>query len=47
MQKVTCHQPICLLLHAILSGVGVPRKAIPHVTYPEGEKMLTWILICS
>ena len=21
--KVTCHQPICLLLHAILSGVGV------------------------
>ena len=22
--KVTCHQPICLLLHAILSGVGVP-----------------------
>ena len=20
--KVTCHQPICLLLHAILSGVG-------------------------
>ena len=25
MQKVTCHQPICLLLHAILSGVGVAR----------------------
>ena len=23
--KVTCHQPICLLLHAILSGVGVGR----------------------
>ena len=22
--KVTCHQPICLLLHDILSGVGVP-----------------------
>ena len=21
--KVTCHQPICLPLHAILSGVGV------------------------
>ena len=24
--KVTCHQPICLLLHAILSGVGVIIK---------------------
>ena len=24
--KVTCHQPICLLLHAILSGVGVPSR---------------------
>ena len=27
--KVTCHQPICLLLHAILSGVGVLVKSIP------------------
>ena len=27
--KVTCHQPICLLLHAILSGVGVVWRAIP------------------
>ena len=26
--KVTCHQPICLLLHAILSGVGVSRTTI-------------------
>ena len=25
--KVTCHQPICLLLHAILSGVGVVQMA--------------------
>ena len=24
--KVTCHQPICLLLHAILSGVGVVKQ---------------------
>ena len=24
--KVTCHQPICLLLHAILSGVGVTQN---------------------
>ena len=26
--KVTCHQPICLLLHAILSGVGVASTGI-------------------
>ena len=25
--KVTCHQPICLLLHAILSGVGVGARS--------------------
>ena len=45
--KVTCHQPICLLLHAILSGVGVqvplPRPAEDHHTQqgstpaPEGR----------
>ena len=28
--KVTCHQPICLLLHAILSGVGVSKTPIPR-----------------
>ena len=28
--KVTCHQPICLLLHAILSGVGVGASAVSH-----------------
>ena len=28
--KVTCHQPICLLLHAILSGVGVARSGTCH-----------------
>ena len=27
--KVTCHQPICLLLHAILSGVGVMTGGFP------------------
>ena len=27
--KVTCHQPICLLLHAILSGVGVACTGMP------------------
>ena len=26
--KVTCHQPICLLLHAILSGVGVAIASV-------------------
>ena len=26
---VTCHQPICLLLHAILSGVGVVQSRLP------------------
>ena len=26
--KVTCHQPICLLLNAILSGVGVGQGAM-------------------
>ena len=34
--KVTCHQPICLLLHAILSGVGVdngpPRTTLWRLT---------------
>ena len=28
--KVTCHQPICLLLHAILSGVGVHWSRSAH-----------------
>ena len=30
--KVTCHQPICLLLHAILSGVGVLDIVIDLLT---------------
>ena len=29
--KVTCHQPICLLLHAILSGVGVPHTSCTSI----------------
>ena len=37
--KVTCHQPICLLLHAILSGVGVMPWAwhaiIWHMRYQK------------
>ena len=32
--KVTCHQPICLLLHAILSGVGVSEN---NIMEPEGS----------
>ena len=28
--KVTCHQPICLLLHAILSGVGLGLGVAVH-----------------
>ena len=31
--KVTCHQPICLLLHAILSGVGVGPLWIPGMWF--------------
>ena len=34
--KVTCHQPICLLLHAILSGVGVLSEG-DLSSCPEGE----------
>ena len=29
--KVTCHQPICLLLHAILSGVGVSHWVLTNI----------------
>ena len=33
--KVTCHQPICLLLHAILSGVGVHGMIMVGVAIPN------------
>ena len=36
--KVTCHQPICLLLHAILSGVGVMSVGI-HVSFSHDMVM--------
>ena len=35
--KVTCHQPICLLLHAILSGVGVIKSV----------RTSSWIFVLS
>ena len=35
--KVTCHQPICLLLHDILSGVGVIHRCMLwyHISLQE------------
>ena len=35
--KVTCHQPICLLLHAILSGVGVVVVRRLHTVRSESD----------
>ena len=47
--KVTCHQPICLLLHAILSGVGVAQlgRFSPkwESTLPFGRKFLQIVFI--
>ena len=40
--KVTCHQPICLLLHAILSGVGVITPTQYHTYYVSGP--WPWLL---
>ena len=43
--KVTCHQPICLLLHAILSGVGVgfmDQNALFQMT-STATKYFPWI----
>ena len=43
--KVTCHQPICLLLHAILSGVGVAAVASYTCVRPwsAGHNMRTCV----
>ena len=41
--KVTCHQPICLLLHAILSGVGVLfRHTLVHLVWHVTVNKLVW-----
>ena len=37
--KVTCHQPICLLLHAILSGVGVRLWSVGELVRDQGSSL--------